>query len=187
MARKILIGIFTLLIILAIGYAIARPRIPEWTVQVIMNQLEEDNYAAVLESEDLNLTEEQEFLLQKALETFSYEITGSRIERKMAYVYADITFVDMAQLINDNRQQLLRNVLGNLGNILSGGMEQLIMEELIELLDDETLQIPLLTQSVEIPLEKSGLLWSPLITEEWLKSELGLDELELNQLESSLW
>lgn len=190
MARKILIGIFTLLIILAISYAIARPRIPEWTVQVIMNNLEEDNYAAVLESEDLNLTEEQEFLLQKALETFSYEITDSRIERNMAFVYADITFVDIEQLIIVNRQQLLQNVLGNLGssigNLLTGGAEQLVMEELVKLLEDEALEIPLLTKEVEVPLERSGFLWTPLITEEWLMSVLEFEELDFN-LENSLW
>ena len=180
--------------LLGVGYlSVVRPRLPEWTLQFMVNQLERDDYAMIFESglleelegfEAFGTPEEKEFLLRHLLDTLSYEILGSRIEGRTAFVQVDLTVIDLRELILENRQMIVRNAFSNLGgifgNFMSGGMEQVIMQELIALLQDETVIIPLQTRKVEVLMERSGIMWEPLITEEWVVSALGLDEFELS-------
>ena len=180
MKRKILIVILISVALLGIGYAVIRPRIPEWTVAHMMGQLDELDFDAF----ELGLNEVQEALLrqilERSLENFSYEITGSRIEGRVAYVTLNLTVIDLRQLIINNYQLLLENIQTDLGAILgtimSGGIERVVMQELLNLLEDESIETTLTIQKAEIVLERCGLLWNPIFTYEWLLSTLGLDD-----------
>ena len=184
MGKKIIITILVIISILGIGYIIARPKIPEWTVQFMVSQIQKDDYAIIFESEEFNRSEEEEFLLRKFLDTMSYEIIGSRIDGNLAFVAVELTLIDIEQFIIDNRQTIMRNAMGNIGGILGSmvvgvGMEEIIIHELATIFQEENVRIPLTMKEVEIPLQRAGLLWEPMIDEEWLDEVLGLNNLEI--------
>ena len=172
------------MIALSLGALLARPYMPEWTFKFVMNQIEKDNYAIVFESPEIELDEMQEELLKKVLETLSYEVQGSRIEGDLAYVTVDFTFMDLGQLILNNYQRLIEIVLGDFTDIfdhlMSGSLEQVMIQGLLTLLEDDGIEIPLMVKEVDVLLERSGLFWTPVITEEWLEAVFELDQLELN-------
>ena len=188
MKRKILIIALIVCILLGTGYAIIRLRIPEWTVTHMMAQLEDMDFDAL----ELDFSGNQEELLidllEKVIEDFSYEIIDSRIEGRMAYVTVNLTMIDMPRLIMDNYQILLENIWRDIdlslifGILMGDGIEQVVMQELLNLLDDESIEATLSTREVEIPLERSGLGWNPILTYDWLLSTLGLDNLVLELL-----
>ena len=183
MKQKILIVVLIISILLGTGYAITRRRLPEWTVTHMMAQLEDMDFDAL----ELDFSENQEELLrdllEKVLADFSYEITDSRIEGRMAYVTVNLTMIDLPRLVIDNYQILLGNLWTNIdlssifGILMGDGIEQVVMQELLNLLDDESIEVTLGIREVEIPLERSGLRWNPILTYEWLLSTLGLDDM----------
>ncbi|MCL1990839.1 MAG: hypothetical protein FWG67_08125 [Defluviitaleaceae bacterium] len=166
--------------LLGIGYAIVRPRLPEWTVGQMMAQLE----TLELDELALELTDGQEALFRALWDIYfdelSYEITGSTIQGSMAYVNMELTVVDLPRLVTHNHKILLANMWSNLGSLfataLNDGFEEVLIQGLLTLLEDDDIEMITTTQAIEIPLEREGLLWVPIFTDELLLSMLGLND-----------
>lgn len=191
MKRWIGIIAVSLLVMVSVGYVQLRPRLPELTVKFLLEKLEESNYAPILDSDEVELTGEQRELVERMLESFTYEIKGSRIEKRMAYVELDISFIDLEQLIYDQRETLFKNALENfwstLDHVLNGRTKDYLMQMLISLLSDESLIKPMKQKVIEVPLQKENVFWVPQITQEWIESVFDLESakglLEQPQLE----
>jgi len=170
-------------------YFIVRPRLPEWTVAQMMDQLDQVGLEDLGFGDELSDVEEELFsrMLELVIENLDYEITGSRIEGEMAYVMVILETVDTPRLITDNVDIIISNALSNLDslflNVLGGNAEEAIMQEFVNLLADDALTIVMTTQEVEIPLERSGFFWTPIITDEFLLTISGLDESTLRLLD----
>lgn len=186
MKRKLLtIGIIfaILTILLGVAYAIIAPQLPVWTVTQMMDHLEELD----IDELELELTELQRELFEVVLEIFlenlSYEIIDSRIEGRYAFVTMDLVVIDLTSFILDNYSIIIRNVVPNIASLiitaLGGGIEEILIQELLNLLTDEAVELTLTTTQIEIPLERSGLLWIPIITDELLMSMIGIDDLSI--------
>ena len=187
---KLILIVVILVSLLGIGYAvIVRPRLPEWTVEQMMVQLSELDLELLGLEEDLTDSQAElfEIILEIVMENLSYEITGSRIERRMAYVTMNMEVVDTARLILDNYDIILNNVLSNIGSLIFSvfgeGLEEVVIGELINLLTDDALTIVMTTREIEIPLERTGFFWTPILTDEILLSMVGLDELTFGILD----
>jgi len=180
----------TLLLIIAIllaavgggYYFIIRPRLPEWTVEQMMEQIDELDLDALGLGDGLTESQEELFgiILEKVLDNLTYEIIDSRIEGQMAYVTVSLETIDTPRLVTDNIDIILSNAISNLGNlimtILGDGTAEMIVQEFINLLADDALVVSMRVQEVEIPLERSGFFWIPILTDEFLLSIVGLDE-----------
>ena len=136
----------------------------------------------LFDSDEVELTEQQRELLEIMLNSFAYEIKGSRIEGKRAYVKMDATFIDIKQLILEQRPNIIKNSIENIWNtfddLLNGRTKELLMKTLLTLLNDETISKPMTTKEIEISLQKEKFFWIPQITEEWIKSIFEVDQTE---------
>jgi hypothetical protein len=195
MKRKILIATLILAILLSIGYAIIRPQIPQFIVAQGIDELKAMDFDTLeLNALGVNLNENQQELmrgiLRELMEEFSYEIVDSRIEGRVAYVTMNVTVINLSALITDNYQLLFENVWTDLGSIfeviIGGDIEQIVMQELLSLLESEDTEITLRTHEVEVLLERSGLLWKPIMTDDWLLSIFGLDDFASDLLDHLL-
>lgn len=179
MKKWIGIIVVSLLVVVSVGYIQLRPRLPELTVKLLLEKLEESNYDPILDSDEIELTDEQRELVEQMLESFTYEIKGSRIEGKMAYVELDISFIDLEQLIYEQRETLLKNTLENfwstLEHVLNGRTKDYLMQMLLSLLSDESIIKPMKQKTIEVPLQKESFFWVPQITQEWIESVFGLE------------
>jgi len=188
----LILALIVVVLLSALGggyYFIVRPRLPEWTVVQMMDQLDQ------LHTDDLEfgaeLTSSQEELfgifIEMALDYLIYEIIDSRIEGQMAYVTLDIETIDASRLITDNLDIIASNILSNWGNLLltalGGDVGEAIMQEFINLLTDDALEVSMMTQTVEISLERDGFFWVPILTDELLLSVVGLDDSIIRLLE----
>lgn len=189
MKKWILIILSIIILIGGIGYVKFQRVYPELTVKVILDKVQEDNYALILNSEKLELTIEQRDLVEGILSTVSYEIMGSKIEGKNAYVTIDLTFVDLEQLIVNERltilKQVIANLFGTVEDILNGRVEERVIQTILSLLNDESIEKPMMSKRVELPLMKQKGLWIPNITEEWLDETFDIPDSEdiLNKLD----
>jgi len=160
---KKLITFIVVVAILAVGYLLIRPSIPEWTVNFALGQIQDGHYETIIQHADLGPTEAD--LLRHVVRTAEYEVKGSRILGNQAFVTVDLTFMDLQQLVIENHQQLLNNVLGNLGGILGGllggNLAETAMEQLNLLLEEENLVVPLKTREVEVVLDQQFLWFVP--------------------------
>lgn len=192
--KRVLLTLFLIVVVLlgALGagyYFVVRPRLPEWTVEQMMDQLEELDLDTLGFGDELTEVQEELFgiILEMVIENLSYEITGSRIEGQMAYVTMNLETIDTPRLITDNVDIIFSNVLSNLGGllltVLGGGVEDVMMQEFINLLADDALVVSMTIQVVEVPLERSGFFWMPILTDEFLLSVVGLDDSTLRLLE----
>lgn len=182
MKKWIWIVVALLLVVGGLGYDRFQQIFPELTVRVILDKLEETDYALLLDSDEVELTEQQRELLEIMLNSFAYEIKGSRIEGKRAYVKMDATFIDIKQLILEQRPTIIKNSIENIWNtlddLLNGRTKELLMKTLLTLLNDETISKPMTTKEIEVPLQKEKFFWVPQITEEWIKSIFEVDQAE---------
>lgn len=170
-------------------YNVVQFNLPEWTANLILSRLEQTGFEEVFQHEGLDLPPNQELLLQKALATVTHEIIGSRIEGERAYVAVDLTFMDLQQLVEENIGQLLNNAMGNLSTLLSGLIGGEVIDtalgELLTLLEDPSLHIPLKTRQVEVVLKRQFLWWVPEMEENisrfeaLIAQELQVDFLQL--------
>ena len=80
MKKWIWIIIAVLVVVGGVGYIKFQQVFPELTVKVMFDKVQEDDYALILNSDELTLTDQERDLLQSVLSTISYEIKGSRIE-----------------------------------------------------------------------------------------------------------
>jgi len=186
--------IFAILLgLVGVGYAtVIRPRLPEWTVTQMMEQLSELDLHELGLEEELTASQLElfEVILDIVVENLSYEITNSRIEGRMAYVTLSLEVVDTPKLLLDNSDIIFNNILSNLGLLfftaLEGGIEGVIVQELLNLLTDDQTIFSMTTQEVEIELERSGFFWIPILTDEFLLSMIGLNDLDLGFLEQMI-
>lgn len=182
MKKWMLIVVALLLAVGGFGYYRFQQIFPELTVRVILDKLEETDYALLLDSDEVELTEQQREILEIMLDSFDYEIKGSRIEDKMAYVKMDVTFIDIEQLILEQRSNIIKNSIENiwstLDDLLNGRTKELLLNTLLTLLNDETISKPMTTKEIEVPLQKENFFWVPQITEEWIKSVFEVDQAE---------
>ncbi|MCL2560572.1 MAG: hypothetical protein FWE07_08805 [Turicibacter sp.] len=185
MKRKILIAVVALLLLLGLGYAVIRPHIPEWVVGQMMAQITELEVAEL--EFDVEMSDSQHELVvilgDFLLDTLTYDITGSRIEGRAAYVTMNLTFVNIPRLLIDNAQLAIDSVSTDFGfflNVLFGdiNLEELLVDVIGDVLVNDNLRVTMVTQEVEVELERAGLLWQPLITDEWLLEIFGLDNLD---------
>lgn len=172
MKKWIWVMIAALVVIGGIGYVKFQQVFPELTVKVMFDKVQEDDYALILNSEELSLTVEERELLESVLSTISYEIKGSRIEGQVAYVTVDLTFVDVLQLIINERMTILKQVLtnffGTIEDILNGRGQEVIVNTILSLMKDEGIEKPMMSSTIELPLKKEKGFWIPDVTEEWL-------------------
>lgn len=182
MRKWIWIVVSLLLVIGGFSYYRFQQLFPELTVRVILDKLEETDYALLLDSDEVELTEQQREILEIMLNSFTYEIKGSRIEGKMAYVKMDVTFIDIKQLILEQRSTIIKNSIENiwstLDDLLNGRTKELLLKTVLTLLNDETISKPMTTKEIEVPLQKEKFFWVPQITEEWIKSVFEVDQAE---------
>lgn len=190
MKKWIAVIIFLLVLIGGVSYVKFQEVFPELTVKVMLDKVQEDNYARVLDSDKLTLSEEQRELLETVLSTISYDIKGSRIEGKEAFVTIDLTFVDVLQLVVNERMTILKQVLTDfvttLDDLLNNRKETLMMRTLLMVLQDESIQKPMMNKTIDLPLKKERGFWLPNITEEWLHETFEIpDDIEiLKELEA---
>ena len=192
--KRVLLRLFLIVAVLLSAvsagyYFIVRPRLPEWTVVQMMDQLDQVGLEDLGFRDELSDVEEELFshLLELVIENLDYEMIDSRIEGQLAYVTVNLETVDTPRLITDNVDIIMSNALSNLDSlflsVLGGNMEEAIMQEFINLLADDALTIVMTTQEVEIPLERSGFFWVPIITDEFLLTIIGLDAFTLRLLD----
>jgi len=192
--KRVLLRLFLIVAVLlsAAGagyYFIVRPRLPEWTVVQMMDQLDQLELEDLGFGDELSDIEEELFfhLLEMVIENLDYEMIDSRIEGQLAYVTVNLEIVDTPRLITDNVDIIMSNALSNLDslflNVLGGNTEEAIMQEFVNLLADDALTIVMTSREVEIPLERSGFFWVPIITDEFLLTIIGLDAFTLRLLD----
>lgn len=158
-----LVNLGLVVAILVVGYLVVRPQIPRWTVGFVMNQLEENQHEAILEQ--VETTPNKEALLRYILEGLTYEVGDSRKVGSTAYVVLQLNFLDIQELVLENRQQLLTNAIGNLGglltDLLSGDVADSAMGEVVTLLEDDTISRPFRSREVEVVLDRQFLWYVP--------------------------
>ncbi|MEO3111301.1 hypothetical protein [Turicibacter sanguinis] len=172
MKKWIWIIIAVLVVVGGVGYIKFQQVFPELTVKVMFDKVQEDDYALILNSDELTLTDQERDLLQSVLSTISYEIKGSRIEGQEAYVTVDLTFVDVLQLIINERltilKQVLTNFFGTIDDIFNGRGQDMLVNTILSLMENEQIEKPMMSKAIDLPLKKQKGLWVPDLTEEWL-------------------
>ena len=172
MKKWIWIIIAVLVVVGGVGYIKFQQVFPELTVKVMFDKVQEDDYALILNSDELTLTDQERDLLQSVLSTNSYEIKGSRIEGQEAYVTVDLTFVDVLQLIINERltilKQVLTNFFGTIDDIFNGRGQDMLVNTILSLMENEQIEKPMMSKTIDLPLKKQKGLWVPDLTEEWL-------------------
>lgn len=172
MKKWIWIIIAVLVVVGGVGYIKFQQVFPELTVKVMFDKVQEDDYALILNSDELTLTDQERDLLQSVLSTISYEIKGSRIEGQEAYVAVDLTFVDVLQLIINERltilKQVLTNFFGTIDDIFNGRGQDMLVNTILSLMENEQIEKPMMSKTIDLPLKKQKGLWVPDLTEEWL-------------------
>ena len=172
MKKWIWIIIAVLVVVGGVGYIKFQQVFPELTVKVMFDKVQEDDYALILNSDELTLTDQERDLLQSVLSTISYEIKGSRIEGQEEYVTVDLTFVDVLQLIINERltilKQVLTNFFGTIDDIFNGRGQDMLVNTILSLMENEQIEKPMMSKTIDLPLKKQKGLWVPDLTEEWL-------------------
>ena len=172
MKKWIWIIIAVLVVVGGVGYIKFQQVFPELTVKVMFDKVQEDDYALILNWDELTLTDQERDLLQSVLSTISYEIKGSRIEGQEAYVTVDLTFVDVLQLIINERltilKQVLTNFFGTIDDIFNGRGQDMLVNTILSLMENEQIEKPMMSKTIDLPLKKQKGLWVPDLTEEWL-------------------
>lgn len=172
MKKWIWIIIAVLVVVGGVGYIKFQQVFPELTVKVMFDKVQEDDYALILNSDELTLTDQERDLLQSVLSTISYEIKGSRIEGQEVYVTVDLTFVDVLQLIINERltilKQVLTNFFGTIDDIFNGRGQDMLVNTILSLMENEQIEKPMMSKTIDLPLKKQKGLWVPDLTEEWL-------------------
>lgn len=176
---KKLIKALVFLGVLALGlYVFAVPRIPEWTVSIVLGHMKNQGAQQLLQEEGAVMGENETILVQKFLDHLSYEVLGSSIEGDRAYVDVDFTLPDLNRLIEDNWQALSANLLQDIGGVLGalfgGSIQEAAMGHFVLLLEDPAIEIPLMPYLVTVPLERRHyIFWEPVITDEWIETTFG--------------
>ena len=155
MKKWIWIIIAVLVVVGGVGYIKFQQVFPELTVKVMFDKVQEDDYALILNSDELTLTDQERDLLGQE-----------------AYVTVDLTFVDVLQLIINERltilKQVLTNFFGTIDDIFNGRGQDMLVNTILSLMENEQIEKPMMSKTIDLPLKKQKGLWVPDLTEEWL-------------------
>ncbi len=119
-------------------------------------------------------------ILETVLTTMTYEIVGYTYEVDQVIASVNIENVDLFQLVERNKGNLLKysviNFKETVSDLFSGGLQKVSLKKLLMLLNDEAVSKTRSHAQVEIVLKREGLTFHPVISESVIKAIVGLPQ-----------
>ena len=174
--KKRLVILCSMVIILLVGIVVYF-QLPQWLVRGGLYYLKETEYTAILDSNKLDLDEDQRVIAQEVLNTLEYTVGQTHFVENEAWVEAEFEVIDIPQLIIDERNDILKNTLSDWRRVIDdlvndrvqGTMTRLLATILTQTKDKDR---PTKRLSVEIPFVRSYLGWKLDIDDQWVKKVL---------------
>ncbi len=102
--KKRLVILCSMVIILLVGIVVYF-QLPQWLVRGGLYYLKETEYTAILDSNKLDLDEDQRVIAQEVLNTLEYTVGQTHFVENEAWVEAEFEVIDIPQLIIDERDR----------------------------------------------------------------------------------
>ena len=139
-------------------YFLIMPLIPDQLVKSMIFEWQENG----VQLETFALNEDELDVLNWLLSTLKFGMVDNEIEGDSAIITVEMQFLDLEQYILDNRDLWIRDML----NFHQRSLQK-----------KEGYVLPSILKETEIRLERKGLNWSIIMTEEWLESMFNLEHL----------
>ena len=110
--KKRLVILCSMVIISLVGIVVYF-QLPQWLVRGGLYYLKETEYTAILDSNKLDLDEDQRVIAQEVLNTLEYTVGQTYFVENEAWVEAEFEVIDIPQLIIDERNDILKNTLSD--------------------------------------------------------------------------
>ncbi len=119
-------------------------------------------------------------ILETVLTTMTYQVVGYTYEVDQVIASVNIENVDLFQLVERNKGNLLKysviNFKETVSDLFSGGLQKVSLKKLLMLLNDEAVPKTRSHAQVEIVLKREGLTFHPVISESVIKAIVGLPQ-----------
>lgn len=170
--KKAFVFLMTLVLLIGGGIYVHR-QLPKWMIQGGIVYLEKTNYEMILDSPKVSLDSDQKLIAKEMLESATFDVVDSTIEKDQAMVMVNVTLIDLMQLIKDERETIFKNTMTDwrqtLNDLFNQQLEGLAIRQLARILEESEVK-PMMTMTVEVPFVRSYLWWKPVITKEWIQS-----------------
>lgn len=170
--KKVLVFLVTFILLIGGGIYVHR-QLPKWMIQGGMIYLEKTNYELILESPHVSLDSNQKLIAKEMLESATFKVVDSSVEKNQTRVMVHVTLIDLIQLIKDEQETIFKNTITDwrqtLDDLFNQRLEGLAIRQLARLLEESDVK-PMKTMTIEVPFVRSYLWWKPVITKEWIQS-----------------
>lgn len=162
-----------MLIIVSVGGWFTYYDSPEVLVKAGIEIAQNDDYALILENENIELSDDEKVIVHELLESATYEVKDMKTIEDEAKVPVEVTLVDVTKLVFNEGGSILKNTISDwrhtLNDLFKNRLTELATRQLALVLE-ETSQKPMKSLTIEIPFKQYLLGWKLDITEEWIES-----------------